>query len=211
MAEIFVKFGPRKFKFDLDDFEQILGLPKEGFHDYALQSEFPSDIPVANLTELSILLNHDRTVPESKRRVDAAWQRLFNGDERFSLSVKIFLHTSNSQSELTALESVIFYKLIHLQKINLPYLIINQIQNILTSNNIVYYPHRQVVTFIVLHWRVHALNTSIDDVGIKVIGESTEEDVAVRPRRSIHDQLHALEEGQDRLHRDLEGPRDTVH
>ncbi|GAA0139324.1 hypothetical protein LIER_00890 [Lithospermum erythrorhizon] len=31
----------------------------------------------------------------------------------------------------------------------------------------------KVVTFIVLYWRVHALNISIDDAGIKVIGAST--------------------------------------
>ncbi|GAA0183887.1 hypothetical protein LIER_31224 [Lithospermum erythrorhizon] len=37
------------------------------------------------------------------------------------------------------------------------------------------------------------------------------EDVAERPRHSIHDQLDALEEGQARLHRDFEGLRDSLH
>ncbi|GAA0154038.1 hypothetical protein LIER_12133 [Lithospermum erythrorhizon] len=252
---MYAKCGPRKYKFDLDDFEQHLELPHEGFSDYLLQHDFPSDIPVNSPTELNLLLNHNRKVASSSGRADAAWQGYLTGDERFTLSVirKLFLRTSNSQSELTALESVVLYKMIHHQKINLTYLIINQIQNALTANNIDNYPHGQIVTFIVLHWRTHALTTPIDDARIKIIRESTlrrqgfsqdngrlvwynkeerparkcqrgarcskdrdesaseGEDVAARPRRSIHDQLNALEEGQVRLHRDFEELRDSVH
>ncbi|GAA0163672.1 hypothetical protein LIER_39639 [Lithospermum erythrorhizon] len=84
-AEMYIMCGPRKFKLDLANFEQHFELPHEGFSDFLLQHDVPSDIPVNTLTELNILLNHNRVLPPSSRRVDAAWHGYFTGDERFTL------------------------------------------------------------------------------------------------------------------------------
>ncbi|GAA0175493.1 hypothetical protein LIER_28657 [Lithospermum erythrorhizon] len=69
-----------------------------------------------------------------------------------------------------ALESIVLYKLIHRQKINVPYLIINQIQHALTANNIDNYPHGQIVTFIVLQWGVHTFILLLRMPGSKSLG-----------------------------------------
>ncbi|GAA0172188.1 hypothetical protein LIER_26060 [Lithospermum erythrorhizon] len=169
---MFVMCGSRKLKFDLDDFERHFELAHEGFNDFYLQHEFPEDIPVGNLTELNLLLNYNRLVPRPRRCADAAWHGHFTRDERFSLSLirKLFLHTSNSQTELTALESIVLYKLIHGHKISLPYLIINQIQYTLIANNIDNYPHSQIVTFIVLQWGVYTFPSPIAMPGSKSLG-----------------------------------------
>ncbi|GAA0171604.1 hypothetical protein LIER_25594 [Lithospermum erythrorhizon] len=104
---MYVMCGPRKFKFDLEDFETHIELSHEGFTNFYMQHEFPDDIAIGNPIELNLHLNHNGTAPRSCRRADSAWQGHFSGDERFILSLirKLFLHTSNSQSELTALES----------------------------------------------------------------------------------------------------------
>ncbi|GAA0175862.1 hypothetical protein LIER_28958 [Lithospermum erythrorhizon] len=57
---MYIMCGPRKFKFDLDDFERYFELPDEGFSDIYLQRDFPSDIPVDPPTGLNLLLNHNR-------------------------------------------------------------------------------------------------------------------------------------------------------
>ncbi|GAA0153773.1 hypothetical protein LIER_11934 [Lithospermum erythrorhizon] len=72
--EMYVICWPRKFKFDLEDFERHFDLSHEGFSDFYMQHDFPDDIPLGNLTELNILLNHNRTTPRSSRRIDAARQ-----------------------------------------------------------------------------------------------------------------------------------------